>query len=141
VKGRFDASGLGLVATLRKDGTPRISGIEPMFLDGDLWLGMMPGSRKAVDLQRDGRFALHSGTADKDVSSGDAKLTGVAQHITDPDTITAIAMANFGPDADPMDMTLFQVRLTEASFLTVEGDHLIIESWSSGNSVRRTERR
>jgi hypothetical protein len=52
VKERFAATGLGLLATLRADGSPRISGIEPLFALDELWLGMMDGSRKATDLLR-----------------------------------------------------------------------------------------
>src|SRR4051795_194302 len=78
VKERFQATGLGLLATLRADGSPRISGIEPLFALGELWLGMMPGSRKALDLLNDGRFALHSATTDKQVTDGDAKVSGLA---------------------------------------------------------------
>src|SRR5439155_299122 len=52
------------LATLRKDGAPRISGIEVEFGDGEVYLGMMPASRKLDDLQRDPRLALHSPTDD-----------------------------------------------------------------------------
>src|SRR4051812_49049254 len=68
VRARFEAHGMGLLATLRRDGSPRISGIEPLFALGELWMGMMPGSRKAADVVRDPRFALHSATTDKDVT-------------------------------------------------------------------------
>ena len=60
----FEAHTHLTIATLRKDGAPRISGIEAQFLLGDLWFGSMPGAVKARDLQRDPRFALHSGTGD-----------------------------------------------------------------------------
>jgi hypothetical protein len=55
---RFEATGLGLLATLRADGSPRVSGLEPLFALGELWFGMMPESRKALDLLRDPRFAI-----------------------------------------------------------------------------------
>src|ERR687886_1463709 len=83
VRKRFEATGLGLLATLRRDGAPRISGIEPLFTDDELWLGMMPGSRKAADLLRDPRFAFHSATVDKQVTHGDAKLSGRAIAVQD----------------------------------------------------------
>ena len=54
----FDAHKHKLLATLRRDGSPRISGIEATFADGELWLGMMPGSRKALDLRRDPRLPV-----------------------------------------------------------------------------------
>src|SRR5438046_1873805 len=83
VRERFDAHGLGLLATIRRDGSPRISGLEPLFSLGDLWLGMMPGSLKAADLLRDPRFALHSATTDKQVTEGDAKVAGRALPVED----------------------------------------------------------
>src|SRR3954447_26094731 len=85
VRGRFEAHGLGLLATLRRDGSPRISGIEPLFASGELWLGMMPASRKSADLLRDPRLALHSATVDKDVADGDAKIFGRAEAIGEAD--------------------------------------------------------
>src|ERR687886_2491054 len=86
VRARFEATGLGLLATLRRDGSPRISGIEPLFTDDELWLGMMPDSRKATDLVRDARFALHSATVDKQVTQGDAKIGGRAVLVEDEPT-------------------------------------------------------
>ena len=60
VRQRFDIRKHKTPATLRKDGSPRISGIEVEFADGELFLGMMPGSRKLDDLERDPRLALHT---------------------------------------------------------------------------------
>ena len=71
VQDRFDRHGLGWLATLRRDGSPRISGIECTFEDGDLWFGSMAGAVKALDLQRDPRFALHCGTGDSARWEGD----------------------------------------------------------------------
>ncbi len=64
VKERFAIRKHKTLATLRKDGSPRISGIEVEFADGELFLGMMPGSLKLRDLERDPRLALHSPTED-----------------------------------------------------------------------------
>ncbi len=75
VEERFEAHGLALMATLRRDGSPRISGVELLFAAGELWLGMMPDSRKARDLERDPRLALHSATTDKEVREGVAEVS------------------------------------------------------------------
>ena len=80
----FEANKHLTIATLRKDGSPRISGIECSFIEGDLWFGSMPDAVKARDLQRDPRFALHSGTGDASNWKGDAKVAGRAEEITDP---------------------------------------------------------
>src|SRR5207248_11650375 len=86
VQRRFDAHIHKTLATLRADGSPRISGQEASFRDGELWLGMMPDSRKAQDLLRDPRLALHSATVDPDMAGGDAKLSGQAAEVTDEET-------------------------------------------------------
>ena len=59
VRRLFDAGRHKTIATLRADGSPRISGIECEFADGELRFGSMPGARKGADLRRDPRFALH----------------------------------------------------------------------------------
>ena len=62
VRRLLDAGRHKTIATLRADGSPRISGIECEFADGDLRFGSMTGARKGADLERDPRFALHGPT-------------------------------------------------------------------------------
>src|SRR5215831_19934759 len=62
VRRLFDAGRHKTIATLRADGSPRISGIECEFADGELRFGSMAGARKLADLQRDPHFALHGPT-------------------------------------------------------------------------------
>src|SRR5688500_2086812 len=69
-------------ATLRRDGSPRISGTETRYAEGELWIGSMWEARKALDLRRAPRFALHSGSDDPPAWTGDAKLAGVVEEIT-----------------------------------------------------------
>ena len=83
VRSLFDARKHKTIATLRADGSPRISGIEAELADGELTFGSMPGARKGADLHRDPRFALHGPTtdpADDDPSGwpGEAKIAGRA---------------------------------------------------------------
>jgi Pyridoxamine 5'-phosphate oxidase len=83
VRALFDAHRHKTIATLRADGSPRISGIEAAFEDGELVFGSMPGARKGADLRRDPRFALHSATVDPVEGSeaqwpGEAKISGRA---------------------------------------------------------------
>ena len=143
VRARFDATGLGLLATLRRNGFPRISGIEPLFTD-DLWLGMMDRSLKGNDLRHDPRLCLHSATADKNVAEGDAKLTGRAVLVEGGDDLARyrrdIAAAT-GHEAPSGPMDVFRVEVTEVSFLRPAGDHLVIEWWREGGPVHRVERR
>lgn len=50
--------GVVLVGTIRNDGTPRISPVEPLLWLGDLWLSMLLNSYKAADLKRDPRILI-----------------------------------------------------------------------------------
>jgi hypothetical protein len=142
-RARFEAHGLGLLATLRRDGSPRISGIEPLFALGDLWLGMMPGSLKAADVERDPRFALHNATIDKNVTDGDAKISGSVVAVDDDDELTrfteAFAAAT-GYPPPPERFPLFKADVKEVSTVRPAGDHLDIESWREGRGVRKVER-
>jgi hypothetical protein len=143
VRTRFGATGLGFLATLRRNGFPRISGIEPLFTDQDLWLGTMPESRKGADLRRDPRPCLHSASAYKAIVEGDAKLTGRAVLVEGGEDIKRFRKAfatatGYGPPPGPMD--LFRVDVTVVSLLRPGGDHLVIEWWAEGGDVRRVKR-
>lgn len=74
---RFERTRVALIATLRTDGSPRISPVEPVFAMGQLLLGVMR-SAKAMDLERDPRCALHSSVSDVNGSEGEFKLHGRA---------------------------------------------------------------
>jgi len=143
---RFDAHRHKLLATVRRDGAPRISGVEATFSDGELWLGMMPGSRKGDDLRADPRLALHSGSPDPDDAdpsswTGDAKLAGHAVVVDD-----AESMARFAGEQDQMppgSFDLFRVDVTELTVIRVgtPADHLVIDTWSATRGLNRVERR
>src|SRR5215470_8972027 len=78
VRALFDAHRHKTIATVRADGSPRISGIETAFEDGELVFGSMADARKGADLRRDPRFALHSGTVDP-VEGAEAQWPGEAK--------------------------------------------------------------
>ena len=84
-KSQFARTGLALVGTLRRDGWPRVSPVEPLISDGELYLGMMWQSRKALDLRRDPRCVVHSTVVDRHGSEGEFKVYGLAVEITDLD--------------------------------------------------------
>ena len=81
---RLIAPGVLLVATIRRDGTPRLSPVEPLLLDGDLWLSMMWQSTKARDLLRDPRVLVHSVITSREGTAGEFKVRGTARAETDP---------------------------------------------------------
>ncbi len=126
------------LATLRRDGSPRISGTEILFADGELWLGSMWHSVKALDLRRDPRFALHSGSVDPPEWTGDAKLAGRVEEVTDPERKRAI----IGGEASVDSSHLFRADITELAVVRLgePADHLVIETWHAGRGIRRRQR-
>jgi len=134
VQQRFDTRKHKTLATLRKDGSPRISGIEVEFAEGEIFLGLMPGSRKLDDLERDPRLALHSPTDDPPPDNprewpGEAKLAGFAHEVD---------VTNSPVEGGRR----FRVDIREAVFthLNDAGDQLVIESWHPGEGTQRLER-
>lgn len=135
VRALFDGKRHKTMATLRKDGAPRISGIETTFSAGDFVLGMMPGSVKAADLLRDPRVAVQvtsDDPSDDDPSAwpGDAKISGRA-------------IEGSGPDGTTQDAVWFHVDIGEVVLTKVgtPADHLLIESWHPERGLQRRERR
>ena len=129
------------MATLRKDGSPRISGTEARFYEGDLWFGSMPNAMKARDLQRDPRFAIHSGSSDPPHWAGDAKVAGSAEEITDPERAAEVLKGAWGQEFSG-GSHVFRADITE---LVVVGlnearDKMVIESWHEGRGLSRVER-
>jgi hypothetical protein len=138
VRARLDAHKHKTLATLRRDGSPRISGTETEFKDGELWIGSMWEARKARDLQRDPRFALHSGSDEPDDWAGDAKLAGVVEEITDPERYREINERG----SPPGESHLFRLDLREVSTVGVDDARklLVIEVWTPDGGVRTIKR-
>lgn len=130
-----------LVATLRHDGSPRLSGIEVWWWNGDVWLGMMPDSAKGADLDRDPRFELHSTPTDLELQQPDARLWGTAERIHDEETINAFAAGLPEPGPPPHEMSLYRLDLTGASLVRVAGNELVMDVWMPGGPARRSTRR
>jgi hypothetical protein len=127
------------LATLRRDGSPRISGSEVIFAEGELWLGSMWRSLKALDLRRDPRFALHSGSPDPEAGwHGDAKLAGRAEEIDDEERRIRIFAGKGGTGP----AHLFRCDITELVTVALADPptHLVIESWHEGRGVTRRKR-
>jgi Pyridoxamine 5'-phosphate oxidase len=138
VRERLDAHKHKTIATVRRDGSPRISGIESEIRDGELWIGSMWQARKAHDLQRDPRYALHSGSDEPDAWKGDVKLAGIAEEITDRDRVEEIN----GDNAPPGPSHLFRLDLREVSAVGLNDKRtaIVIEVWTPEQGVRKIER-
>jgi hypothetical protein len=133
VRALFDARKHQTMATLRADGSPRISGIEIVFEDGELVFGSMANARKGADLRRDPRFALHSATVDPIEGSeaqwpGEAKISGRA---------IAAGPVTEGPDGDRFHADIAEVVHTH---LNEKATMLVVEWWTPAHGLREIER-
>ena len=133
VRALFDAHRHKTIATVRADGSPRISGIEAVFEDGELVFGSMPKARKDADLRRDPRFALHSATVDPTEGAeahwpGEAKISGRA---------VLAGPVTEGPGGDLFHADIAVVVHTH---LDDEATKLVVEWWTPTTGLRRRER-
>ncbi|GGR97294.1 pyridoxamine 5'-phosphate oxidase [Streptomyces humidus] len=138
VEDRFGAFTHHVLATLRKDGSPRTCGIEVRFLAGELWLGMMPDSLKALDLRRDPRFCLQANPGEgTGMGGGDVRIAGRALEVADG-AAKAAYVAEVEP---PQPFHLFRTELTEVVRTYVEDDtYLVTRVWRPGAPVRTLRR-
>jgi hypothetical protein len=141
VKATFDAHAHKMLATLRRDGSPRISGIEMSFVSGEPWLVGMPGSVKFTDLRRDPRFALHSGSPEPEEFSADAKLNGRAAPVLDDDERRRYARAA-GIEGDDLGFELFRIDLDQVVLVALDDERtaLVLSSWRPGRGLTHTRR-
>lgn len=120
------------IATIRADGSPRISGTELEFEGGEVTLGMMGGARKLADVRRDPRVAIHSPTVDATTKDwpGDAKLAGTLVAVPPP-VENAIADAGY-----------FRLDVTEVVVTSVDQARglLVVESWHPSRGYERMAR-
>ena len=118
------------MATLRRDGSPRISGTEVEFADGQLRIGSMPGAVKALDLRRDPRVAIHGPTDDPPAGNasgwkGEAKIAGAAAEVES------------GSSAHRFLIDIHEAVITR---LNEAGNRLVVESWTTERGYRIIER-
>jgi hypothetical protein len=131
----FDSRRHKTLATLRRDGSPRVSGIELEFSGGEVVMGMMPGSLKSADLRRDPRLTVHAASDDPPEENpnrwpGDAKISGRAVEVEDPDAAEG--------SGTRLRIDIGEVVLTRVGD---PADHLLIESWHPGRGLERRKRR
>lgn len=130
---RVGEAHLILLGTLRASGWPRISPVEPLVVDEELYLGMMWQSRKALDLERDPRCVVHSATVDQAGTDGDVKVYGTARSITDAAMRNRygealLARTGWRPEGD---FHLFAVDVAEVGYFAVrEGGH-DVRTWQA----------
>lgn len=129
VRARLESHRHAVLATLRADGAPRLSGMEAPVRSGHLWLGMTPGSAKAADLGRDRRFSLHSAPDSEDLPEGDARVDGLVRPTDAAEEAEFVAGHRY-PIEDPSIMVLYVALITRVVLVRVSDDSLMIESWT-----------
>jgi hypothetical protein len=139
VRRLFDAGRHKTIATRRADGSPRISGIECEFTDGELRFGSMTGARKGADLKRDPRFALHGPTFHPEEGKegewpGEAKIAGKAL------PAGPVVTADDAVEAPEGEMFVADVTEVVITGLNAEATKLVVESWTPKHGLRRVER-
>ena len=141
VRAALDAHGHKILATLRRDGAPRVSGIETRMVDGELFLAGMPRSVKFADLRRDPRMALHSGSDEPAAFSADAKVSGRAVEVTDGAELAAFAGDAEVPEgAQPFELFRIDIEQVVLTAVSDARDALVISSWRPGRPLEVTRR-
>jgi hypothetical protein len=135
----FDGGRHKTIATLRADGSPRISGIECEFADGEVRFGSMTGARKGADLRRDPRFALHGPTfhpveGKEGEWPGEAKIAGRAV------PAGPVVPAEEGGEAPDGEMFVADIDEVVVTGLNDDANKLVVESWTAERGLQRVER-
>ena len=131
---RFDRTGLVLIATLRKNGWPRISPVEVLITDGQLYLGMMWRSRKALDLLRDPRCTVHSTVSDRAGTEGEFKVYGHAVDVQDLEARKRYGDALYEKiqvRLEESEYHLFAVDIQSAAFVIIRNGEMVHQEWKA----------
>ncbi len=134
----FEQTGLVLIGTIRKNGFPRISPVEPLIFKGQLYLGMMWQSVKALDLLRDPRCTVHNTVCNRDGTEGEFKVYGRAVDVTDAEERRLYGEAlyekiGFNPDDTNADSEyhLFSIDIQEASYAIIKEEQWERKMWKA----------
>lgn len=131
---RLDRNGLVMLATLRKNGWPRISPVEPLFFSGQLYLGMMWRSQKALDLLRDPRCSIHNAVSDRHGTEGEFKVYGRAINVTDQgerERYMEAMCKKIDLPNEPGEFHCFALDLDSAAANTLEGEAFQHRIWKA----------
>lgn len=138
----LDKTGVLILGSLRKDGSPRVSPVEFVFVDGDIQLGMMSKSFKVLDLRRDPRCSIHSTVTDRTATDGEFKAHGRAVDIKDPAIKKRYGQALYekiGWNPEGMEFPLFSIELETAAFFRTEGEKRFVARWRAGEKPHEFE--
>ena len=140
-KERFGRVGLALLGTVRADGSPRISPVEPHVVEGHLLFGAMSWSGKAHDLRRDPRCVVHSAVCDPDNPDGELKLYGRAHEVDEPEVRNGSAGA-WWVSRPVEDARVFSLAIEEAAFISWDAAHALmtLRRWARKHGVSEVTR-
>jgi hypothetical protein len=124
------ATSVALLGTLRRDGSPRISPVEPYLCEGQLLIGAMAWSQKAADLRRDPRYVLHSAVTGPDNGEGEFKVYGSAAEAGDK--LRSAAARAWWQACPPGTAVVFALHIDQAVYLTwdIERGVMTVDRWS-----------
>ncbi len=137
VRERFESHRHAVMATLRRDGAPRLSGMEAPIRDGHLWLAMDDTSRKTQDLRRDARFSIHSAPDDEQLILGDARVDGRAVPALEAEVSLFVKGHRF-PIHHTSTMALFWADIIGVVLARVVDRGLLVTSWTPEGGLRET---
>lgn len=128
---RLHDAGVAMLGTLRRDGSPRISPVEPHLVQGRLLAGAMAWSAKAADLLRDRRYVLHSAVTGADSGEGELKVYGAAEQASQ-DLRTAVTTAWWSGQPEEQ-AVVFTLRIATALFIEWDIEHALmtVHRWSA----------
>jgi hypothetical protein len=137
---RLAAARVALLGTLRSDGSPRISPIEPYLAEGQLLIGSMAWTGKASDLRRDPRYVLHSVVTSPDSGEGELKLYGPAVEIGP--ALRAAAADAWWLAWPPDKAVVFSLHIGQAVFIDWDIKHgqMTVHRWSPANGYAEASR-
>lgn len=130
----IERTGMVMLGTLRKDGSPRISPVEVLFSEGQLYLGMMWRSKKALDLLRDPRCTVHSATSNRDGSQGDFKVFGKAVPVSDLEERRRYSEAVYekiGFKPEEPEFHLFSIDVESAALVEFKNEEMTHLVWKA----------
>jgi general stress protein 26 len=120
---------VAFLATVRKDGSPRVHPMTPIIGEGYFFVFMEPTSPKGHDLRRDGRYAIHCSVGDTGGAGGEFTIAGHARLVEDSELrVVATRLSSYAP-ADRY--ILFEFDIESATSTIYEGDQVLRQRWSS----------
>jgi hypothetical protein len=135
---RLESTRIALLGTIRADGSPRISPVEPYFTSDELLFGAMVRSTKARDLARDARCVLHSAISEPDAGETEFKLYGTASETVDRDARADAWWHSHPPDAARVFALDFE-RVVSVEWALERGE-MTVTRWSAESGVEQQTR-